>query len=110
MGGNLVKRSALINSRLNYLEPTFIKNRKWLYYSLTLFVGTNVRAFRLLLGYPTRGQRTWSNASTNRNNNNMVYNLKFSKFGRHNQNITPTKAMFLAEYINLFWQRQWFLE
>ena len=105
-----LKKNAFIDSQLLRLTPAFIKNKKWIYYSLILFLSANVRAFRLLLGYPTRGQRTWSNASTNRNNSNVIYNLKFNKFSKFNKSIVPTKAIFLAEYINLFWQRQWFLE
>lgn len=94
----------------NKLNPLFLKGEKWLYYSMILFVGVNVRAYRLLLGYPTRGQRTWSNAKTNRNLNSIIFNLKFNKFSKFNSSITSTKSIFLAEYINLFWQRQWFLE
>jgi len=28
---------------------------------MSLFVGANLRAYRLLFGYPSKGQRTWSN-------------------------------------------------
>jgi len=103
------KKNIFIGNLASHLEPVFIKKGRWLYYSLSLFLGANVRAFRLLFGYPTRGQRTWSNASTNKNNN-VIYNLKFSKFSKFNKSLVPTKSIFLSEYINLFWQKQWFLE
>ena len=76
------KKNIFIDTKLTSLCPKFLGNNKWVYYSLTLFLSTNVRAFRLLFGYPSKGQRTWSNASTNKNCNNVIYNLKFNKFSK----------------------------
>lgn len=105
-----VNKSYLITPFKLYLEPKFFQKKRWLYYSMSLFIGANVRSYRLLLGYPTKGQRTWSNGSTNKRNNSHTYNLKFNKFNRLSKLHSLTKAILLAEYINLFWQKQWFLE
>lgn len=101
------KKNKIINLKTT---PSFIGKERWIYYSMSLFVGANLRAYRLLFGYPSKGQRTWSNGLTNKNKINLIYNLKFNKFSKLHKSLDLTKSIFLAEYINLFWHKQWFLE
>lgn len=52
------KNHKFIPPKKRIIEPDFVCNSRWLYYSMSLFINTNVRAYRLLLGYPVKGQRT----------------------------------------------------
>lgn len=103
-----------INS-LKLVVPTKSVQKKhhhqtaFLYHCLYLLQSTEVRGFRILFGKPVRGQRTGSNAKTPQLQPHLLYHFKFMVLS----NLfvaTPTKPIFLAEYVNLFWQQQWVYE
>ena len=68
-------------------------------------------AWRLLKGYPTKGQRTHSNAKQVKKNkliHEYRLNQFFSLFGYRKRNIYPT--LIVAEYTNRLWAFNWFVE
>lgn len=95
---------------LYFLEPRFIKNKSTLFLALSLFSGGSIQSFRVIFGLPARGQRTWSNARTSSRNNSLILNYKLNKFSKYNKKMYITKTTLLAEYVNLFWQQQFYQE
>lgn len=84
----------------------------YLYYFLIIDICASYKTYRHLFGLPVNGQRTWSNANTTYYNNLLLRQYKFKKFNLFLQNSLPFsfKKIFLCEYINLFWKKQFFLE
>ena len=67
--------------------------------------------WRLIKGYPTKGQRTHSNANNNKKNKLLhTYRLNqfFLQFGYRKRNIYPT--LIIAEYTNKLWYINWHTE
>lgn len=84
-----------------------IKNS--LFWSLESVHNTEVRGFRVLFGKPVNGQKTTTNAQTCKSTRGVLYDFKF-KYLNQALGGFLTKPIFLAEYINLFWQQQWLVE
>lgn len=80
-----------------------------LYYCLTLLQNTEVRGFRSLFGQTVNGQRTNSNGSTASRTQSTLFRFKYGVMSSLSGS-KITKPIFLAEYINLFWQHQWVFE
>lgn len=70
------------------------------------------KTYRHIFGLPVNGQRTWSNANTTYYNNLLLRQYKLKKFSIFLNDSKPLsfKKIFLAEYINIFWKKQCFLE
>lgn len=70
------------------------------------------RGWRHLMGLPTNGQRTWSNARTAYDSNKALrdYKHKLGKlyFGRLAGG--DLNLILMSEYLNTLWRKQWFLE
>lgn len=67
--------------------------------------------WRLIKGYPTKGQRTHSNAKKIKKNkllHTFRLNQFFTKYGYRKRNIYPT--LIIAEYTNKLWFKNWFSE
>lgn len=90
------------------LTNTFLK-KKNLFFCILLLSNTEVRGFRIIFQKPVNGQLTNSNASTIKNNTHLLFNYKYNVFKKL-IGLNLTKPLFLAEYINLFWQQQWVYE
>lgn len=99
-----------IKNLIILFTPTFLNQGIEMFFSLMLFVGGGKRAYRNLFGYPARGQRSWSNGKTVQKCNGAVFNFKYNKLRRLNKKLNLTKNLFLAEYINLLWQKNWSIE
>lgn len=84
-------------------------NPSYLFFCLTLLHNTEVRGFKILFQKPVNGQQTNSNASTVRRQTHALYSYKFEKLAKI-VSINLTKPIFIAEYVNLFWQHQWVYE
>lgn len=106
---NNISHNNLLYFKKNII-PSFLNNSVELFFSLVLFVGGSLRSYRSLFGYPCKGQRTWSNANTMRNTKSILFNYKYNKLKKLNKKITINKNILLGEYINLFWQQQWYYE
>lgn len=67
------------------------------------------RGHRHLRGLPTRGQRTWSNASIAFTSNNVLRLFKLKFFKKKYGNISPNvlNSAFLLETTNHTWKLQW---
>ena len=98
----------LLTFSTNSLSYKFI----YLYYFLIIDICSSYKTYRHLFGLPVNGQRTWSNANSTYYNNLLLRQYKFKKFNLFLQNAAPFsfKKIFLCEYINLFWKKQFFLE
>lgn len=70
------------------------------------------KTYRHIFGLPVNGQRTWSNANTTYYNNLLLRQHKLKKFHYYVNDTKPLslKKVFLCEYINLFWKKNFFLE
>ena len=79
---------------------------------LTIDFCAMYKTYRHIFGLPVNGQRTWSNANTSYYNNLLLRQYKLKKFSTFLRNSKPLsfKKIFLCEYVNLFWQKQFFLE
>lgn len=103
----------LTNYSSNY--PKILQNtnlflkKKNLFFCILLLANTEVRGFRIIFHKPVNGQLTNSNASTARNHSHTLFTYKYNTY-RTITNGLLTKPIFLAEYVNLFWQQQWVYE
>lgn len=70
------------------------------------------RGWRHIKQYPSRGQRTWSNASTAKTNNNKLKSLKIKQIQLNFKKIESGRlnTILFAEYYNLLWKNQWYGE
>jgi len=70
------------------------------------------KTYRHIFGLPVNGQRTWSNANNSYTTNIILRQYKLKKFSNFLVNSKPFefKKIFLAEYVNFFWKKQFFLE
>lgn len=101
-------------SNLKQINPKISNSKafsfkKNLFFCILLLSNTEVRGFRILFNKPARGQNTNNNASTSKNTTHMLFTYKYNIF-KHLSSIIVTKPIFIAEYINLFWQQQWVYE
>lgn len=95
---------------LSFLIPNYSYIFQQKIYALLLLLNIRTyRSFRLLLGYPTRGQRTWSNANTVRTLNPTLLILKTKQLREYTHH-TYTSTEVLSEYINFIWYLQWNVE
>ena len=70
------------------------------------------KTYRHIFGLPVKGQRTWSNGFSSKNNNILLRQYKLKKFSNFIINYQPydSKRIFIAEYVNFFWRQQNYLE
>lgn len=94
--------------RYNRPKSTTAHLNNHLYYCLLLLTNTEVRGFRSLFGKPVNGQSTTSNARTCKTNQSALYRYKYQVLSKYNPKLT--QPIFIAEYVNLFWQQQWVFE
>ena len=66
------------------------------------------KTYRHIFGLPVKGQRTWSNGLSSKNNNVLLRQYKLKKFSNFVVNFKPydSKKIFIAEYVNFFWKQQ----
>jgi len=97
---------------IQFLTKTISYKFIYFYYLIILDICASYKTYRHLFGLPVNGQRTWSNANTTYYNNLLLRQYKLKKFSLFLQNAKPFsfKKIFLCEYINLFWKKQFFLE
>ena len=95
-----------------YIPKIFSFKNFFLYNLLIIDICSIYKTYRHLFGLPVNGQRTWSNANTTYYNNLLLRQYKLKKFSLFLSNSKPLtfKKIFLSEYINFFWQKQFFLE
>lgn len=70
------------------------------------------KSYRHIFGLPVNGQRTWSNANSTYYSNLILRHYKLKKFSFFIIDSKPLsfKKVFLAEYVNFFWKKQFYLE
>ena len=70
------------------------------------------KAWRHVRGYPTRGQRTWSNGKSVTKNNTVFRSFRlqqfYTEFGTKKR--TSFQILLNAEYNNRLWQKTWITE
>lgn len=67
------------------------------------------KGWRHLRGLPSRGQRTWTNATSSYKNNLVLRHLKLLQFKKMlgSLNINDIAVSLNAESVNLLWKNQW---
>ena len=101
---------------LGFLFKIFPKNLFFSNYVLLNIIfldfSYSYRGWRHLVGLPSNGQRTWSNARTAYSSNKDLrdYKYKLGKlfFGRLASG--DVNLILMSEYINTLWRKQWFSE
>jgi len=70
------------------------------------------RGYRHTKGFPTRGQRTRTNAKTIKTQENSVklFKINFMRKIHTNNNLVNLNTFYLAEQVNLLWKSQWKIE
>jgi hypothetical protein len=88
---------------------TKYKPRSSLFFCLKILHNTQTQGFRVLFGKPVNGQRTICNGKTAKKQQSPLYSFKY----KHLNSLVSgklTKPMFVAEYVNLYWQQQYTFE
>lgn len=75
------------------------------------FIGC-YRGYRHTFGLPVNGQRTWTNANSVFNSNNLLRNYKLNIFKKNilNTGLNDVNNAFYLEQLNILWKNQWELE
>lgn len=83
----------------NYVEINFLK----------LDLINSYRSYRHFYGFPSRGQRTWSNSNTTKALNNTIRNYKIKWMKKYFANVkcNDLRNVSVAEHYNLIWFKQW---
>lgn len=129
LNGRFLKYGKYIFEKTNIYELSdwdtiprtgLLKKKIRLFYGRKFFKKTTINIFfldfiqsykgwRHSKGFPCRGQRTWSNASSAKNANISLRKFKlklltrlYKKFPEHQLNV-----LYLAEQINMLWRSQW---
>lgn len=106
---NKEKLSAFINYLHTIIPEEFTLSDYKNIHILTLDFLTSYRGYRHAKGFPTRGQRTWTNGWSVHKSNTYLRNTRlfwaqkfFGGFSSYD-----VKLCFLGEQNNIFWKTQW---
>lgn len=87
-------------------------NRRVAFNLYMLDIINSYRGWRHFRNLPTRGQRTWSNASTSKRCNTIlrILKVKLARRGLGSMPLHEVSIATAAEQINLVWRMQWYPE
>ena len=110
--GDILYFNIFFSSCELYYNNTLSYKQLFLSYLLITDICSVYKTYRHIFGLPVNGQRTWSNACSTYYNNLLLKEYKLKKFTTFLNDPKPLsfRKVFLCEYVNLFWKKQFFLE